>query len=79
MRTVLIIALLVCIAALAGWVSFSDRGDTATIQLDKQEALEETRDAVETVGEAVEDTVEGIERQFDSDDDEEIEETPPRN
>ena len=82
MRTVLIIALLIgIIAALAGWISFSDRGDTASIELDKQEAVDETQDAVESVGEAVEDTVESIERQFDSvdsDDDDETATSNPR-
>ena len=67
MRAILTIALLICLAALLGWVSFSDQGDTASINIDKQEAQEETEQAVEAVEEAVEDVSDGLERQFNSD------------
>lgn len=68
MRAILIFALLICLAAFLGWISYSDRGDTATINIDKQEAQEETQEAVDAIEDAIEDTAENIERHTDNDD-----------
>lgn len=68
MRVVLIIGLLVCLAALLGWISYSDHGDTASLNFDKQEARNETREAADAVEEAIDDAAERIEEEFDADD-----------
>lgn len=62
MRTLLIIGLLICLAALAGWVTYSDNGETASIDLDKQEAREDTRETIDAVEDAIEDIQERFER-----------------
>jgi hypothetical protein len=68
MRFILIIALLICLAVFLGWISYSDKGDSASINIDKHEAREETEEAVDAVEEAVDDAAENIETQLETND-----------
>ncbi len=49
MKGLIIIALLVLVCVLIGWISFSDNGSTSTITIDKQEIRDDAQQAVESL------------------------------
>jgi hypothetical protein len=66
MRTLLILlALLIGLAALAGWITYQEGSDTATLHFDKQEAREETAEAVEAIEETVDEVTDEIRERTD--------------
>ncbi|QDU35890.1 hypothetical protein Mal4_01720 [Maioricimonas rarisocia] len=62
MKAFLIIVLVVVVAVLLGWVTFSSSDSDATIRVDKQEIQQDTGEAVRHVEEFADDVTDPIDR-----------------
>jgi hypothetical protein len=68
MKGLLVAVIVVLLAALIGWISFSNSDSSAGITINKQEIQNDTRAAAEKLDEATEEAWEGVRDGIDDDD-----------